>query len=150
MVVTGLAGVVMGIIVFVVVLKIIDTNARGGSTTAGREFDVGDARQRAQAVARDATPLLFQDPLDRDRDIYVQHLGGSDWVAFDVRAPGGARTCVLRWERAAQRFADPCTGAYFAADGTGLVSYPARVDDRGRLLVDLRSPRPPTTTTSPP
>ncbi len=137
MVVTGVAGVVFAGLLFALATNLA-RSASESSVATPVEFDVGPAEQRRAVVERDG-PLLFQDPLDRGRDIYVQYLGRDGWKAFEARPPGAAKGCVLRWEAGPRRFLDPCTGTTYPPDGTGLVSYPARVDDDGRLRVDLRS-----------
>ncbi len=146
---TGLAGVGIGVLIFLVVLSLTDT--RSTEQAAEAKFRVGSAERLAPDVARDG-PLLFQDPLNRSRDIYVQHLGGDDWRAFDARSPGAARRCVLTWRNDDRTFVDPCDGRTYPADGTGLVSYPTEIDDDGRVVVDLNAPAPVTTppTTTPP
>ncbi len=140
LVVTGLAAVVFGVLIFALATNLM-RSASESAPTEGVEFDVGPAEARRRVVERDG-PLLFQDPLDRGRDIYVQYVDGQGWRAFEARPPGAFRRCVLQWQRAERRFSDPCTGATYPADGAGLTAYPARVDDDGRLRVDLRSPPP--------
>lgn len=144
---TAVGAVLAAALLFAIVVRVQSTSpdsAGGGSGGAGgrAQFDVGDAEQRAANVARDG-PLLFPDPQGRSRDIYVQHLGGSDWVAFEARATGSPRQCVLRWEHDSRRFVDPCDGRIYPADGAGLVTFPTRVDDDGRVVVDLSSPTAP-------
>ena len=144
---TAVGAVLAAALLFAIVARVMATSsgsAGGGSASGGRTaaFDVGPAEQRARTVARDG-PFLFPDPQGRTRDIYVQHLGGTDWVAFEARAAGAPRQCVLRWEQGARHFVDPCDGRVFPADGAGLVSFPTRVDDKGRVIVDLSSPRTP-------
>jgi hypothetical protein len=141
LVVAGVAGVLFAGLIFALATNLL-RSASEGSVAAPTEFDVGPAEQRRAVVERDG-PLLFQDPLGRGRDIYVQYVGPEGWKAFEARAPGAPRRCVLEWQPADRRFRDPCTGATYPADGTGLVSYPTRVDDDGRLRVDLRTPIPP-------
>jgi hypothetical protein len=135
---TALAGVVAAALLFALAVRLTGSSGTRGNLDAP-EFDVGPARQRAAAIDRDG-PLLFQDPLGRGRDIYVQHLQQPEWAAFEARAPGAPSRCVLRWDRAARAFVDPCDGRTFPADGAGLTSYPVRVDGDGHVLVDLRSP----------
>lgn len=108
------------------------------------EFEVGSAERLAERVA-EGGPFLFADPLGRDRDIFVQHLGGDDWVAFSARSPDAPRECLLEWQADRREFVDGCSGESFPADGTGLTSYPTRVEDGG-VVVNLRSQ--PTSTSS--
>lgn len=138
---TGVGGVVVALALFFTVLKVMGTKAISSTTVTAATFDVGSAKQRAQAIARDRTPLLFQDPLGDGGDLYVQRFGDR-WIAFDARAPGAPARCVLRWEVKTQDFTDPCSGTIYPPDGTGLVTYPTKVE-KARLLVDLRSPQPP-------
>ena len=145
--VTGVAAVVFGIVIFALASNLMRT-ASESAPTGGVEFDVGSAEARRRVVERDG-PLLFQDPLDRGRDIYVQYSDGPGWTAFAARPAGAPQRCVLAWQRAERRFLDPCSGATYPADGAGLASYPARVDDDGRLRVDLRT-QPPSSLPQPP
>jgi hypothetical protein len=143
---TGIAGVLGGILVFAIVANLVGSSA-DKVDSAATTFDVGPADQRARTIARGG-PILFQDLLNRSRDIYVQHLGDDDWRAFEAHAPGAARECFLEWRSATREFEDACDGRAFPADGTGLVSYPARVDERQHIVVDLRQPVTATTTTT--
>ena len=110
-----------------------------------RTFEVGKASALATAIRRDG-PFLFKDPLTSGagRELYLQHLGDEarkGWVAIEAYAPGAPRQirCVLRWDTTRSQFTDPCGGASFPADGTGLTTYPAVVTTKGRVEVDLRS-----------
>ena len=146
MVLTGIAGVLGGILVFAIVANLVGSGA-DKPDSAATTFDVGPAEQRAVTIA-EGGPILFQDLLNRSRDIYVQHLGGDDWRAFEAHAPGAPRRCFLEWRAATREFRDACDSRSFPADGTGLVSYPARVDDREHVIVDLRQPATSTTSTT--
>lgn len=137
MVITGLAGVGAGILLFLVVLAA--TGPQSTRETANAPFKVGSAKSLATAVARGG-PLLFQDLLNRSRDIYVQHLGGQDWRAFEAHAPGAPRRCVLRWRAESRDFLDPCDARVYPGDGTGLTAYAARVDKEGTLTIQLDQP----------
>ena len=107
-------------------------------TNLGRDvFDVGPAAVLAREVQADG-PLLFQDLLGRTRDIYVQHLGGSRWTAFEAHPPGEERRCQLQWRRRQHNFRDPCTRRIYPGDGAGLVHYQATVGRNDRLVIDLR------------
>ena len=144
---TAVGAVLAAALLFAIVARVQSTNVDGagsGSDAGGGAllFDAGNAQRAASDIARRG-PLLFPDPQGRSRDIFVQHLGGPDWVAFEARAPGAPRQCTLRWEQGARRFVDPCDGRSYPADGSGLVTFPARVDDDDRVIVDLGSPTPP-------
>lgn len=105
-----------------------------------RVFEVGRADRLAPRIADDG-PLLFQDPLNRGRDIYVHHTGPEDdegWAAFEAYGPDAPhRTeCVLVWDRPARRFRDRCADRSYPPDGAGLVHYHATVEE-GAVVVDL-------------
>lgn len=131
-----------GILVALLVVRMVGSDGHEERPAEGREFDVGRAEDRARSIARDG-PLLFQDPLGRGRDVYVQHLGENRWAAFAARAPGAPGRCVLAWRQSEGRFVDPCDQASYPADGAGLVQYPIRVDDDEHVQVDLNAPRGP-------
>ena len=144
--VTALGAVAVGLLLFLIVVRLAGSSGAGGGRQASkstREFDVGSAKDRASTIRRDRTPLLFPDPAGNGRAIYVQHLGDTSWAAFEARPPGADERCSVRWRVESQHFVDPCTGSTYPADGTGLVSYPTRIDEGGHLLVDLRAPRQP-------
>jgi hypothetical protein len=147
---TAVAAVLVVALVFAILNRVATggTAARRGAAGPAGQFDVGVARQRAATVDRSG-PILFPDPEGHSRDIFVQHLGGDRWTAFEARATGSPRRCVLHWEQGARRFVDPCDGRVYPADGTGLVSFPTRVDARGRIVVDLSQPTQPTVPTVP-
>lgn len=134
MVLTGLGGVAVGVLLFLLVLNI--TGPRSSRQSEEARFRVGSAERLSGTVAREG-PLLFPDLLNRARDIYVNHLGGGDWRAFEAHAPGAPRRCTLTWRRESRDFVDPCDGRTFPADGTGLRQYPATVTEEGELVVDL-------------
>ena len=99
-VLTGIAGVLGGILVFAIVANLVGSGADKADSAAAT-FDVGPAEERARTIARGG-PILFQDLLNRSRDIYVQHLGDDDWRAFEAHAPGAPRRCFLEWRAADQ------------------------------------------------
>ena len=140
-VVTGAVGVLAGVLVFVGVAH-LSGSGKAPSRMAPPVFVVGKASAQARLVNRYG-PLLFQDPVGGGRDIYVQHLRGDSWRAFQARAPGAPRRCQLRWRPPTGDFVDPCNGHAYPADGSGLTSYPTSIDRKGNLTVDLRSPQSP-------
>jgi hypothetical protein len=139
LIVTAVAGVAAGVAIFFLVLAL--SGPRSARQAAGATFKVGSAKSLAQTVEHQG-PLLFQDLLNRSRDIFVQHLGGGSWRAFEAHAPGTPRRCTLAWRAPTRDFVDPCDGRIFPADGTGLTSYPTRVTKNGLLVVDLSTPPP--------
>lgn len=151
---TAIGSVLAAALLFAVVARVVSTRSGtvgGGTDGNGKrvaQFDLGRAQDFAPTIARSG-PLLFPDPQGRSRDIFVQHLGGTDWLAFEARVAGASRRCVLQWEHDARRFVDPCDGGTYPPDGSGLVSFPTRVDDKGRVIVDLSSPTTPTTAQAP-
>src|SRR5207302_7764593 len=117
--IVGIAGVIVGTILIVLVL--FANNLGGGdnvhTSSSKAAFDVGPATNRAEAISRDETPLFFNDTATGSRPIVVNHLGSdpkNGWIAFDA-ATG---TCVLTWHRESQDFTD-CNGTRVPADGTG-------------------------------
>jgi hypothetical protein len=135
--IVGVVGVVVGSLLILLVL--FANNLGGGDEVETRSskasFDVGVAKDRAENIRRDQTPLLFQDPAEFERPIFVQHLGDDPavgWTAFD--AANG--TCVLTWRKESQDFTD-CNGTRYPADGNGVHAYPATVGDDGHLVIDL-------------
>ena len=144
---TAVGAVLAAALLFAVVARVTSTNpATGGSTDRDgnrvAQFELGRATDYARTIARNG-PILFPDPQGKSRDIYVQHLGETNWLAFEARATGASRQCVLRWEPGARVFVDPCDGRIFPEDGSGLVAFPTRVNEKGRVIVDLSSPAPP-------
>lgn len=142
--VTAVGAVLAAALLFALVARAMSaagpaTSAGGGDGDRVARFDVGRAADRAQTIARSG-PILFPDPKGGSVDIYVQHLGEKNWLAFEARARGAPRQCVLRWDQVAHQFTDPCDGRVFPADGAGLVSFPATVNGKGRVIVDLTSP----------
>ncbi|MCB1004670.1 MAG: hypothetical protein KDB35_10855 [Acidimicrobiales bacterium] len=120
------------------------------------EFNAGYTDVLLDALDEgDGLPLIFSDVSGGDRDIYVVHVGAdadAGWFAFETRVPG-REGCFAEWDADDGRFVASCDdGLTFPADGTGLTSYPTRVNEDRRLIVDLRAPVDgdgATTTTSP-
>ena len=138
----AVGGLLAGLLVFLGVMKVIGSG--NASSPATEKFELGKAESLAETVARRG-PLLLQDPLGRGRDVWVQHLGGSDWRTFDAHPPGAPTRCLVAWETGRRVFVDRCSGREHPADGAGLVSFPTEVNEDGRVVIDLRSPVAPTT-----
>src|SRR3954447_1937266 len=143
--IVGITGVVVGTVIILLVL--FASNLGGGDDvkTSRATFDVGQAKDRAERIAKDQTPLFFADTATGSHPIVVQHLDedpGKGWIAFDA-APGN---CALTWHVESQSFTD-CNGASFPADGGTLHRYPTEVRD-DHVIVDLSVDATSTTTTA--
>jgi hypothetical protein len=134
-VITGVAGVLAGVLALALVLALL-SSGRVKSRLGDPVFDAGDAEQRARQAREE--PILLPALVGFDLDVRLSHLGGREWRAFRNHAPGKSRRCALRYRRATRDFVD-CDGAVYPLDGTGLPQYSASVDQRGRLIVDLRT-----------
>lgn len=136
----AVAGVVGGILIFVAVTALVGTG-KARSKLGNDRFVVGNAANWARVVDRQG-PLLLQDPLGGQRDLFIVHLGGPIWTSVEAHAPGAPRTCQLRWQKPSGEFVDPCDQRRYPADGTGLTRYQTVVDRKGRLVVDLHQVSP--------
>jgi hypothetical protein len=132
------AGVIVAILIFAAVLSLVGTG-KAKSKLGSNVFKIGSAKNQATIVDRNG-PLLFADPLQKGRDIYVSHLGTNQWAAVEVHPPGEPKSCTVTWRGATRTFHDPCSGKDYPADGTGLVRYRTSVDKNGELIVDLHQP----------
>lgn len=106
-----------------------------------REFRF-QAESLAEEIAEDG-PFLLKDPLDRGREVYVQHVGDDPdrgWTAVLAYASRPSLECLLTWDAPHRLFRDPCSGRTFPADGTGLTTFPTTLED-GEVTVDLRTRR---------
>jgi hypothetical protein len=142
----GIAGVVVGVVMIVVVLAL---NAGGDKTTVGStstEFDAGRASDLATRIANDRYPILVQDPANFTRPLWIQHTGDDPaigWLSFDAAVDG----CATQWSVEAQQFVD-CSGRRYPFDGEGIPRYPVVVKD-GRVIVNLDRDAASTTEPSP-
>lgn len=109
----------------------------GGEFRLGPDtFTAGRADSLARRIDTEG-PVGFKDPLGRGRNIWVTHLGGRRFAAFEDRLPGGCRLVLRRGET---RLRNSCTGEVQPADPRGPRHYRVSVDDKGRVVVDLRRP----------
>jgi hypothetical protein len=141
------AGLLLGIGGLVFFILAVTGSGRFNADTSplrptDAEFNVGDAEARAAAIERDRTPLLFQDPADFVRPVWLSHVGDDPdegWYAF-VAARG---SCAVDWDLDAQEFVD-CDGRRYPVDGDGLEQFDVRVED-GDVIIDLEADEPTTT-----
>lgn len=109
----------------------------GGEFRLGPDtFTAGQAASLARRIDADG-PVGFKDPLGKGRNIWVAHLGNRRFAAFEDRLPNGCRLVLRRGET---RLRDGCTGAVQPVDPPGARHYRVTVDDKGRVVVDLRAP----------
>lgn len=137
--VIGVIGVVVGTVLILVVLFAGNLGDDNGKTVSSKsKFNVGPAREHADAIAKDRTPLIFQDPVEFQQPIVVQHVGEDatkGWSAFSAVVEG-TPNCVLTWHVDAQDFTD-CQGHHIPANGGAQHEYPTTVDQNGDVVVDL-------------
>ena len=129
------AGVVVAIVIFAGVVSLVGSG-KAKSKLGSNVFKLGKAKNQAQFVDRNG-PLLFPDPLQRGRDIYVNHVGPNQWAALEVHPPGEPKSCTVKWVPSSHTFHDPCSGKDYPADGAGLVRYKTAIESNGDLVVDL-------------
>lgn len=151
-VVLAVVGIVVGValvlLLFVVAIPSLTESGKVQVKLGSDTYDAGPASARAANIAKGG-PLLFSDVSSGNRDIWLQHIGDDDaqgWSAFDARRPGQGRNCTLVWRTDSGDFRDPCDGTIVPADGTGLLSYPVTVTEKGRVIVDLNPDRSTSTT----
>ena len=152
-IILAVAGVAVGIALvlglFVVAIPSLTESGKVEVKLGSDTYDAGSASARAENIA-EGGPLLFSDVSSGKRDIYLQHIGDdvtTGWYAFDARRAGQARDCTLSWQTSGT-FRDPCDDTIVAADGTGLLSYPVTITDKGKVIVDLRGDAVETTTST--
>ena len=134
-------------------------------------FTAGQAERLAAQVAQEG-PVLFSDVSGRGQlqPIYVAHFGDDarlQWSPVSALAPGAQEGCFLAWnaernlfeeranvDGAGRQVGELCRDTTWSADGSGgsdgsaLEVFPWRIDTEGNLVIDLRTPDGPTTTTS--
>ncbi len=118
-------------------------------------FDAGNAVRQSRQIAQDG-PLLFPDVAGRGqrRPLIVNHFGDDPevrWVAFPATAPGASEGCYLAWSAERELFEERqapegggrdqgelCRDVTYPANGEGLDQFPWKIDDAGKLIIDLR------------
>jgi hypothetical protein len=139
-------GAVLVAVVFVVLVLTLLSSGDIKSRLGDPVYDAGDAKAFARHA--DEQPVLLPALVGFQRDILVSHVGGDEWRAFEANPPGKDRRCQVVWRKRTRDFRAPCTGAVYPSDGTGLTQYSATVNRKGRLIIDLRTARTPTTVSS--
>jgi hypothetical protein len=103
-------------------------------------FEAGEVAAMAEAIDEgDGLPLLFQDLVNGDRHLFVQHTDPRPtrgWTAFGAFDPDRPE-CLVEIDRDRKILVNGCDASItYPLDGTGLRYYPTEVDD-GELLVDI-------------
>lgn len=103
-------------------------------------FEAGRTDRLASSIAEgDGLPLLFQDLVDRDRNIFLNHLGGdpkTGWVAFGAFDPANS-DCGVEIDREAKTLVNACDRSVtYPLGGKGLRFYPTTVED-GQVIIDI-------------
>jgi hypothetical protein len=135
-----LLGTVAVLVGFALLLGLAWAAGRGTIDPANlgdRNVEVGDAQRLAGRIAEDGPFILPDVSPNRDRVVFLQHVGpgaGRGWHTILANGDG----CVVRWT--GRGFRD-CQGRSFPADGRGLVRYRTWVDE-GNVHVDLRTVLP--------
>jgi hypothetical protein len=109
-------------------------------------FDAGRTENLARIIESDGQPILFPDPANFSRAIYVDHAGAdpqAGWLAVSAFVPDQPE-CTLVFDPDAGQYVigdeqpESCDrSTTFPRSGAGLRAFPAEVDD-GRLLIDLQ------------
>jgi len=137
-VVTAALSVAAAVLLLVFVLR-LSTKPGAKVNLSTSTFKISRADRFAKDIAKDG-PLLFQDLLNKSRDIYVQHIGAdtkTGWSAFLAHPEAEARTCQVVWRQKSHDFRDPCSQQLYPADGAGLPHYKVTVAPTGDLTIDL-------------
>lgn len=106
-------------------------------------FNAGQTENLARIIEEDGQPILFPDPANFVRSIYIDHVGDrpdEGWVAFGAFVPDRTGCTVLFEPEEGQFVADCDEAVVFPRSGAGLRQYSTEVID-GRLFVDLQDPR---------
>jgi hypothetical protein len=137
-VVTAALALAAAVLLLVFVLRL---SAKPGAKTnlSTSTFKIPRADRFAKEIEKGG-PLLFQDLLNKSRDIFVQHLGAdtkAGWSAFLAHPEAESRKCQLVWRQKSHDFRDPCGPQLYPADGAGLPHYQVTVAPNGDVTIDL-------------
>ena len=109
-------------------------------------FDAGRVENLARIIEEDGQPILFPDPANFSRSIYVDHQAGdpaTGWIALSAFVPDQPE-CTLTFDPEVDRFTiddaqpDSCDrDTTFPRSGAGLRVYATEVVD-DRLTIDLQ------------
>ena len=128
------------VLILVVTFFVAQAASRGDIRLGDDRFDAGGTRSIAARIEEDGgLPALYPDLVNRDRPLFVQHLGDDPdegWTAFGAFDPDDP-SCIVEIDRDAKILVNACDrDVTYPLDGEGLRSYPTVVED-GSVYVDL-------------
>src|SRR5438270_3708796 len=88
------AGVIVAVVVFAGIVSLVGSG-KAKSKLGTNVFKIGKAKDQAQIVDRTG-PLLFPDPLQKGRDIYVNRVADNQWVTIEVHPAGEPKSCTVK------------------------------------------------------
>ena len=145
----AVAVAVVGVVVALGTAFLVATLASRGDVQVrlgDDRFDAGRTGNLARIIEEDGQPILFPDPANFSRSIYVDHQGddpATGWIALSAFVPDQPE-CTLTFDPEVDRFTiddeQPAScdrDTSFPRSGAGLRVYATEVVD-GRLTVDLQ------------
>lgn len=137
----AIAGVAIALIAVIAVFVALAASRGDVEINLGDDrFNAGNTESIANRIADDdGLPALYADLVNRDRPIFVQHLGDDPdegWVSFGAFLPDdpGCLVEIDREEKILRNACDP--QQTFPLSGDGLRFYPTVVED-GDVIVDI-------------
>jgi hypothetical protein len=130
----GTLAVLIGVIALAVISFASGQGKVDVSNLGDRVQWAGNADRLAKRVAKDGPFILPDASPNRDRVVYLQHVGDDEakgWYTILAITDG----CAVQWTGSEFR---ECDGTTHPADGTGLTRYKTYVD-RNAVYVDLRT-----------
>ena len=145
----ALAVAVVGVVIALGTAFFVATLASRGDVQVrlgDDRFDAGRTENLARIIDEDGQPILFPDPANFARSIYVDHQGddpATGWISLSAFVPDQPE-CTLTFDPEAERFAiddeqpPSCDrDTTYPRSGAGLRVYASEVVD-GRLTIDLQ------------
>ena len=149
----AVAVAVVGVVVALGTAFLVATLASRGDVQVrlgDDRFDAGRTGNLARIIEEDGQPILFPDPANFSRSIYVDHQGddpATGWIALSAFVPDQPE-CTLTFDPEVGRFTiddeQPAScdrDTSFPRSGAGLRVYATEVVD-GTLTIDLQDQRP--------
>jgi hypothetical protein len=132
-VILGVSAVVVALGIVIALALAVGHGSIDVSNLGDKELWVGNADRLAKRVTKDGPFILGDVSPNKDRVVYLQHLGtnkAKGWFTIDA----GTNACPLEWTGSGFR---DCDGTGYPADGEGRMRYRTWVQKNG-VYVDLR------------